>query len=351
MKKLAVSQLQIGMNVVKLDKKWLDTPFFKHNFVIKSEKHLEQLRNTCEYVFIKNNQNLLVVNNKNQSSEDKEKKGKTALSASFKLLNVVIEDFKASSYLNTRKIKEIVNYLTVQVLNDSKTYEYLNTIQSNSPCIAHKSLRVLVLYLTLCKYLGIKKSKLLDLGCAALLHDIGMVKLPIAFDKPEKLTVSEREQILTHTKLGAMFIEESKEFPSIVSQVIRSHHEHFNGSGYPAGLAGRDINLYSRMLTLVCAYEAITRNRGYKSALNSYSAVSELARVSGSMLDPRLVARFIEIIKEFPVGTHVKTLNGEIVKILAKVEKNKYQVTLLSPDDYDCMFLLNSNDFYGVIYE
>ncbi len=351
MKKLSVNQLEIGMKVVKLDRKWLDTPFLKHTFVINSEKKLDQLRINCKYVFVKSNQPLIDTSNKSVPAEEREKKGKAALSNSFKLLNVIFDDLKTSSYLCSRKVKEIVNHLTVQVLTDSKTYEYLNSIQINSPSIAHKSLRVLILYLTLCKYLGIKKDKLLNLGCAALLHDIGMIQLPIPFDKPERLTVIEREHVLSHTQLGVMLIEENKEFPSIVSRIVKSHHEHFNGSGYPAGLIGRDINLYSRMLTLVCTYEAITRNRGYKSALNSYSAMSELARVSGSMLDPRLVARFIEVIREFPAGTRVKTLDGKYVRILAKSGEGKYLVSLISSDNRDCKFLLNSGVFDGVIYE
>lgn len=349
MQKLAVNQLEIGMQIVKLDRKWLDTPFLKHTFTIKSEKHLEQLRNICEYAFIKPTQPLINNSNKTAPIADRENKGKVVLSKSFKLLNVVLDDLKESSYLCSPKVKEIVNFLTVQVLTDSNTFEYLNTLQNDSPCIAHKSLRVLVLYLTLCKYLGIKKDKLLSLGCAALLHDIGMIKLPITFNSTERLTDTEKKHIISHTQLGVLLIEENKEFPSIVGRIVSSHHEHFNGSGYPAGLAGRDINLYSRMLTLVCTYEAITRNRVYKRALDSYSAASELVRVSGSMLDPRLVAKFIEIIREFPVGTKVKTRDGEIVKILAKTAEGKYQVSLLSSDNYK--FLLNSDVFEGVIYE
>ncbi len=351
MNKLAVNQLKVGMKVVKLDRKWLDTPFLSHTFVIETEKHLIQLRKTCEYAFVESQCPPTLIGNESVSIKNKEKEGKAALSKSFKLLNVIFNDLSTSSYLSSKKVKEVVNYLTVQVLADSKTYDYLNTIQSKSPCIAHKSLRVLIFYLTLCKYLGIKKDKLLGLGCAALLHDVGMVQLPIKFDKPEKLTVTERDHVLSHTQIGVKLIEENKAFPSIVSRIIESHHEHFNGTGYPAGLAGRNINLYSRMLTLVCTYEAITRNRNYKSALCSYSAVSELVRVSGTMLDPRLVARFIEVIREFPVGTHVKTVDGDYVKILAKVGGGKYQVALASSGNCDCNFLLNSDAFERVVYE
>jgi len=351
MKKLAVHHLEIGMEVVKLDRKWLETPFVKHNFVIESKKQLAQLSKFCNYVYINNSDNLALTNKNIKSPCDNQEQCKTALSTSYKLLNNALNDFQENSYICAQKIKKIVNFLTIQVLNNSATYEYLNTIQSNSPNIAHKSLRVLVIYLTFCKYLGIKKSKLLNLGCAAVLHDIGMLKIPVAFDKAVKFTATERVHITKHSTLGETLVRENQDFSPVVAQVIKSHHEYYNGSGYPAGLSGRDINLYSRMLTLVCTYEAITRNRGYKNALNSYSAITELARVSGSMLDPRLVGRFIEMVGEYPVGTRIRTQNNEIVQVLAKIEKDTYQVTPTSAEGYDRINLLETSSFAGVIYE
>jgi|LLEJ01.1.fsa_nt_gi putative nucleotidyltransferase with HDIG domain len=351
MKKLPVNQLKIGMKVVKIDKKWLDTSFLKHSFVIKSEKELLQLRNTCEFVFVEHKQSAIEYEKNTESPESLEKKGVKTIEKSFKLLNVIFNDLEKSSYLNSVKIKEVVNSLTIQVLADTKTHEYLSLIQLKSPGIAQKSLRVMILYLTFCKYIGIKKDKLLNLGCAALLHDIGMIELPIDFDKPDKITYLEKQHLYTHTKLGVAIIEKSAQFPELVSRIIQSHHEHYNGSGYPDGLAQRDINLYSRILTLVCAYEAITRNRGYQKALNSYSAMSQLANVSGTMLDPRLVARFIEIIREFPVGTRIMTVKDEHLIIVAKVKGRKYQVMPISSENSDSSFILDSNVIKEVIYD
>jgi putative nucleotidyltransferase with HDIG domain len=349
--KTPVNQLKLGMKVVKIDKKWLDTPFLKHSFVIKSEKELLQLRNICEFVFVEDNQSTIEDKKDTKSREGLEKKGVEAIEKSFKLLNVVFTDLEKSSYLNSIKIKEVVNNITMRVLADTKTHEYLSLIRIKSPCIAQKSLRVLILYLTFCKYIGIKKDKLLNLGCAALLHDIGMIELPINFDKPEKLTSLEKTHLYTHTQLGAAFIEKSAQFPKLVSTIIESHHEHYNGSGYPNGLAKRDISLYSRILTLVCTYEAMTRNRGYKTALNSYSAMSELANVSGTILDPRLVAKFIEIIREFPVGTKIITVKGELLTTVAKINSRKYQVTPMTSENNNSSFILDSKMFKGVVYD
>ncbi|MFY8300188.1 HD-GYP domain-containing protein [Pseudoalteromonas sp. SS15] len=350
LQKINSSQLQMGMTVVKLDKNWLETPFLKHKFTIETEKQLLQLRATCKFVYINANQSSSI-NTKEPLNINNPLKAKRTLHSSLNLLNTALKEFKESEYLSSKKIQQIVNSLIIQVLNDSKTYKYLDEIRSNSPLIAQKSLRVLVLYLTFCKYLGIKKSQLLELGCAALLHDIGMTKLSVNFNRPKMLSQTEKRGIEIHTQIGVQIIEKNRNFSPLVGQIIKSHHENFDGTGYPDGLSKRQINLYSRMLTLICTYEALTRNRGYKAALSSYSAVTELFKISGSMLDPRLVAKFIEIVKEYPVGVRAKTQRDEEIQIISRIKKNKYKAVFLNALEPKQETILDSNHIKSVIYE
>jgi HD-GYP domain-containing protein (c-di-GMP phosphodiesterase class II) len=328
MEKIQTHLVKIGMKVVKLDRPWLETPYILHNFVIKSEKQLVKLRHICDFVYIDSNVIYAHKRIENYSfSSAKEITAHKKIENSFKLLNLVFNNLSKSAYINSYKIQLIVNHLVIQVLADKNTYLYLNTIRSNTPTIAQKSVRVLILYITLCKYIGIKKDKLLELGCAALLHDIGMIKLPINFDKVEKLSENEILNLQTHTDIGVALIQKSGDFSDFICDVIASHHEFYNGNGYPRGLAQKNINLYSRMLTVVCTYEALTRDRHYKKALDTYSALTELTKVSGTMLDPRLVGKLIEFMGVFPVDIKVKTLQGSYVKIIKKLPHNQYEVT------------------------
>tara|TARA_R110001592_G_scaffold24562_1_gene94539 strand:+ start:854 stop:1924 length:1071 start_codon:yes stop_codon:yes gene_type:complete len=328
MKKIQTHLVKIGMKVVKLDRPWLETPYILHNFVIKSEKQLTKLRNLCDFVYIDSNVNYAHKRIENYSfSIENERVAHKKIEHSFKLLNLVFNNISKNAYINSYKIQLMVNHLVIQVLADKNTYLYLNTIRSNAPTIAQKSVRVLILYITLCKYIGIKKDKLLELGCAALLHDIGMINLPIHFNKAEKLSENEILHLHTHTDIGVALIRKSEDFPDFICDVIASHHEYYNGNGYPCGLSKRNINLYSRMLTVVCTYEALTRNRHYKKALDTYSALTELTKVSGTMLDPRLVGKLIEFMGVFPIDTRVKTLQGSYVKIIKKLSHNRYEVT------------------------
>ncbi|MFT6835447.1 MAG: HD-GYP domain-containing protein (c-di-GMP phosphodiesterase class II), partial [Francisellaceae bacterium] len=147
------------------------------------------------------------------------------------------------------------------------------------------------------------------------------------FNKAEQLSENEIVHLHAHTDIGVALIRKSGDFPDFICDVIASHHEFYNGNGYPRGLAQKNINLYSRMLTVVCTYEALTRDRHYKKALDTYSALTELTKVSGTMLDPRLVGRFIEFMGVFPIDTRVQTLQGSYVKIIKKLPHNQYEVT------------------------
>ncbi|PKI17180.1 HD-GYP domain-containing protein [Colwellia sp. 12G3] len=350
MKKLLTHQLEVGMKIVKLDRPWLETPYFFHKFIIKSEQQLTKLRTFCDYVYIDFNDKYPNKCNKDHSFiNEKEVLAHKKIEHSFKLLNLVFSDMTYKSYIDSYKIKLVVNNLALQVLADQNTYLYLNTIKSSAPSIAQKSVRVLILYITLCKYIGIKKDKLLDLGSAALLHDIGMIKLPISFGQAEKLSVNETKYLHTHTEIGVALIKKSRDFPDFVSDVIASHHEYFNGTGYPYGLSQRNINLYSRMLTVICTYEALTRDRHYKKALTTYAALTELTKVSGTMLDPRIVGKFIEFIGLYPVDTILKTIQGDNVRVIKKLDQNQYEVVSLLKGKSS--FIIKTDAITGVHFE
>lgn len=131
------------------------------------------------------------------------------------------------------------------------------------------------------------------LAMLATLHDIGKVSIPNSvLAKTEALDESERELIKSHSIRGYRIARAAKELVSIADE-IRSHHERYDGSGYPDGLSGDNIPLLSRVFTIVDAYDAMTHDRPYKKTLNREEAIEELRRCSGSQFDPKLVDIFV----------------------------------------------------------
>jgi putative nucleotidyltransferase with HDIG domain len=131
---------------------------------------------------------------------------------------------------------------------------------------------------------------------AALLHDIGKlgVSEKILFKKG-KLSEGEFEKIKAHAGLGADYLK-TKGFPNEVAEVVRHHHERFDGRGYPGGLKGEEINLSSRILAVADAYDAMTSMRPYQRAKTISEAEKELIRNAGTQFDPEIVNVFMSII-------------------------------------------------------
>ena len=131
---------------------------------------------------------------------------------------------------------------------------------------------------------------------AALLHDIGKLAVPEhILSKPGPLTQEEFQKIRIHPQVGAEIIA-AVPFPYPVAPLILSHHERWDGKGYPQGLSGEAIPIGARILTIVDYYDAVTTERPYHKALSHDSALGLLRHESGRALDPSLVQEFIDLL-------------------------------------------------------
>jgi putative nucleotidyltransferase with HDIG domain len=141
--------------------------------------------------------------------------------------------------------------------------------------------------------LGYSSDKIAMLKAAALLHDIGKIRVPDSILlKPGSLTDSEWIAMREHPKFGVVILKHIKSLGGCLP-VIQHHHEHFDGRGYPAGLRGDNIPLDARILAIADAYDAMTSPRLYRSnVLHHQEALAEIVRCSGSYFDPEIVSIF-----------------------------------------------------------
>lgn len=146
--------------------------------------------------------------------------------------------------------------------------------------------------------LGLPERVIVDLRLLAQFHDIGKVGLPdrILF-KPEALTPEERKEMHRHSEIGHRIALSSPDLVHIADWILK-HHEWWDGTGYPLGLAGYDIPLECRILAVADAYDAMTSNRPYRQAMPSEYAVDELKRCAGKQFDPILIDQFVEMLEE-----------------------------------------------------
>lgn len=148
----------------------------------------------------------------------------------------------------------------------------------------------------LARKMGYSAEDLQVLHWAAFLHDIGKIAVPHeVLYRPGPLTDEDWELVKRHPNIGADIIS-SVTGLSKVAAIVRAHHEAFDGSGYPMGLAGDDIPQEARILAVVDSYAAMTEGRVYQNARSSQEVLAELSRCSGTKYDPKIVDLFINLI-------------------------------------------------------
>jgi putative nucleotidyltransferase with HDIG domain len=144
--------------------------------------------------------------------------------------------------------------------------------------------------------LGLSPRDRLLLTVAAAFHDVGYLATPgYVLRKPSVLAENEMEEVRIHPVRGAEVFAREPALAEI-ARAIRHHHERFDGTGYPDGLRGEDIPLFSRIILVAETYEAMTHHRPYRRALPAGEAMRRLEESGGSQLDPRLVKDFLEIL-------------------------------------------------------
>jgi diguanylate cyclase (GGDEF)-like protein len=143
----------------------------------------------------------------------------------------------------------------------------------------------------------LSQEELTYLSLLASLHDIGKINIAEKIlKKPSKLTDSEWKTIKEHPEKGFAIAQAIEEFAP-VSESILAHHERWDGEGYPQGLEGEEIPLLARIISIVDAHDVMVNGRPYKEPMSQKEAIKELKRCAGSQFDPKLVEKFIEIIK------------------------------------------------------
>ena len=182
---------------------------------------------------------------------------------------------------------------------------YLATIKSLALAIDAKDqythqhiLRVQRYAVATAKHLGLEGVELEAINTGALLHDIGKLGVPeYVLLKPGRLTDEEFAKIKKHPEIGAAILD-PVEFPWPVLPVVRSHHEKWDGTGYPDGLAGENIPRTARILAVADVYDALTSSRSYRNAWTHERACEVIRKDTGTHFDPLIAEAFLEIIGE-----------------------------------------------------
>jgi len=369
---LSVNELKIGMFVCELDRPWRETPFLFQGFEIRTQDDIDALRKYCHQVTILDRydrgrnvraaaspardaslrfrslhaeREVYKINN-HPSARPAYQDVTTLKQEVEKVRNVFIEarlliqefmhDAKLGRALDMDSAREVVRGMTESVLRNPDALMCFAQLKRKDEYTAQHGLRVCVLALILGRQLGMSREELEVLGLGALLHDIGMVRVPDDIvAKASALTPEEFEVMKQHVNWGVEMLSSGYDIPAAALQVVRDHHERYDGSGYLHGLRGDQIGEYAMIGAIADHYDAVTSDRVYRGAVSPHQVVLNMYEWRDSLFRADMVEKFIQCLGVYPIGSVVELNTGEVgvVAAINRLQRLKPHVMLVYRPD------------------
>lgn len=194
----------------------------------------------------------------------------------------------AEAFMNRHKLTEASSARSKAIQTVIRTLHEKNRREEQH------SQRVSILSRALGEALGLSEREQRELKTMGLLHDVGKIAIDEKIlNKTDRLTPEEYAEIRRHPEIGYHILSASNDMAELAEYVL-AHHERWDGQGYPRGLKGEEIPYLSRIIAVVDAYDAMTRDRAYRKAMSDADALEELKRHAGTQFDPYVVAVFLQ---------------------------------------------------------
>jgi len=232
----------------------------------------------------------------NNLIEDKSKCINLTIGYAIKLaeyVDIQVIDKEAREYMYKRKLFENKSY------HSSILSSIMATMYERSQETEEHAKRLAVISKRIGQKMNLSQENIDELGLFAMLHDIGKIGIDNSIlNKPGKLSSEEWEIMKRHPEIGYRIAMSTTELKPIAEYIL-THHERWDGRGYPKGLSREDIPLFSRILAVVDTYDAMTEDRVYRKGISKEDSIKEIEENSGKQFDPIIVEIFLDIERDY----------------------------------------------------
>ena len=366
--KVVVEGLAVGMFVSRLDRPWMETPFLVQGFDIKSRDDIEALREHCNYVYVDVDKGITPDSHYLVKDETSRSEGKEAhvrhytkselthlknnvgarpgnpeykISAEFEselenakqiytdlkgVLKQLITDLKQGKALNLVPVKQVIAVMTESIIRNPAAMMWVISLKKINDNDYTRPLGNSAWCTTFGRHLNLGQASIEALALGGLLLDIGKVRQSEELlQKSGVLSASEKHQMEMHVYLGVKLLEESMKsssegmIPIDVVNMVATHHERADGSGYPQGLLNEKIPLFGRIAGIVDSYDAMTSQSMHVNGepMTPHEAITELYELRKSKYQPELIEEFIKAVGLYPTGSLVELSTGEVGAVVA----------------------------------
>jgi putative nucleotidyltransferase with HDIG domain len=357
LKRIHIEQLRLGMYIQELGGSWMENPFWRTSFLLDNPKDLHTVRSTkIKDLWIDISKGLDVeadeINPDEGETEETiaaEVESELALantqanlpifksstlaqeaavavkicSLSKNAVTSMFQETRMGQALNAEDALLIVEEISNSVLRNPGALISLARLKDKDDYTYMHSVAVCALMVSLAKQLNLNDEQIRQAGMAGLLHDIGKMMIPDGIlNKPGKLTEEEFNAVKAHPSEGHKMLLEGRGVSEAALDVCLHHHEKIDGSGYPEGLSGEQISLYSKMGAVCDVYDAITSNRPYKDGWEPGESIRKMAEWSKGHFDHRIFQAFVRSIGIYPVGSLVRLESNRLAVVIEQSEKS-----------------------------
>ena len=346
-KKIPSTELRVGMHVHEFCGSWMDHPFWRSKFTIRGDADLRRIvAGGVTELWIDTAKGLDVQGGASidrQALDDEierhlevlatmpaplELRPPIALSHMNEAAELVrrsvpqiasmFNEARMGKAVNMQECEELLDQIAHSVATNPGALISVARLKRHDNYTYMHSVAVCGLMLALGRQMGLKENLLRRAGMAGMLHDLGKALVPLdVLNKPGKLTEDEFAIMKGHPELGHSLLQQGEGAGPIVLDVCLHHHEKFDGSGYPHGLAGDKISLMSKMVTVCDVYDAITSVRPYNKGWDPGEALRRMAQWKGHF-DPAVFQSFVRTVGIYPVGSLVRLHSGQLAVVTAQ---------------------------------
>lgn len=361
-RKISVSDLELGMHVVELDRPWTDLPFLMQHIELAEESEIDLLQAACKYVFIETDKaevanakvgsgstkadveisgRVGALNYKVQQKDSSKKASKSkpyqikalrglptqaslqqelpraqsVYTSAKRHIEELFIDSRLNLQIDVKKTSAVVSQCMSSIRSNANALFWMSRIQDVSQKDANHSLRVAILSLSLGYFIGMSEQELETLGTAALLHDLGKTRLPPEIiNKTAPLSDAEKRVMEKHPALGFELLNADPNLSPVIKDVALNHHIKVDGSGFPEQQHNNELSIYTRIVSVVDAYDNMTRQH---KPMSPRLALKNLYQEKGVHFDERLTKAFIKMLGIYPPGSLVEMNAGEIAIVVA----------------------------------
>lgn len=226
-------------------------------------------------------------------------------------------NISSGKVLDIDTVSEVSNLIFSSADESGCIVECINEIRNSDEYTYEHCINMSFYAMLIGKWLGLTEKDIKNVIKAGLIHDIGKTRIPkIILNKKEKLTVEEFNEIKKHTTYGYEIVKNEKGLDQAIKDVVLMHHERMDGSGYPQGVDGQHISLYTKIITIADVYDAMTSDRVYKKGITPFE-VFEMFMIDGiRIFDIDVLKTFLEHISACYIGAKVMLSTGDIGTIV-----------------------------------